>query len=164
MRKTRLYLESSPIIMIGLDQDPIRRAITEDFFRIVTENSDEYELFVSRVTIDELNKTQSEEKRLATAEFLNSIVHTRLPANDMAENLAWIYVIDGVLSANHIDDLTHVAYAVVSRCDYVVTWNMRHLANDRTVGRVNAINAVENYGKIYITTPEFFIGGNTHDK
>jgi len=76
MRKIRLYLDTSPIIMIGPDQDPIRRTITEEFFRIVAERADEYELFVSRVTLDEINKTKSGEKRLASAEFLNSIAHT----------------------------------------------------------------------------------------
>ena len=35
MRKTRIYLESSSIMMMGPDQDPIRQAITQEFFRIV---------------------------------------------------------------------------------------------------------------------------------
>ena len=54
MRKTRLYLEASPIIMVAPDQDPIRRDITKEFFRIVAENSSEYELFISPVTVNEL--------------------------------------------------------------------------------------------------------------
>jgi hypothetical protein len=132
MRKTRLYLDTSPIIMVAPDQDPIRRAITEEFFRVVAERSDEYELFVSRVTIEELDEAKSEEKREAAIAFLNKINCTKIPPSDIVDNLAWIYVIDGVLSQNHLDDLTHVAYAVVSHCDYIVTWNMRHLANDKT--------------------------------
>jgi len=162
MRKIRLYVEASPIIMIGPDQDPIRQAITNEFFRIASEKSEEYELFISPMTIRELDKTESEEKRTASFEFLNSIWHTRIPQNDVAENLAWIYVIEGVLTHNHIDDLTHVAYAVVSHCDYIITWNMRHLANERTVSRVNAVNVIENYGKIYIATPEFLTGGKIY--
>lgn len=164
MRKTRLYLDTSPIIRFNDDQAPIRQAITKDFFRIVAERSDEYELFVSPITIDELNKSKSEEKRQASTEFLKLIAHTKLPKESTAENLAWQYVIDGVLSQSHIDDLTHVAYAVVSHCDYIVTWNMRHLANDKTVSRVNIVNAIENYGKIFITTPEFFTGGKIYGK
>jgi hypothetical protein len=164
MRKTRLYLDVSPIIMVEPEQDPVRQAVTKEFFRIVAEKSDEYELFISPVTIEELGRAESEEKRQASAEFLKSIVHTKLSRNDTAENLAWIYVIDGVLSQANIDDLSHVAYAVVSHCDYVVTWNMRHLANDKTVSRVNTVNAVENYGKIFITTPEFFTGGKVYGK
>ena len=164
MRKTRLYLDTSPIIMIEPDQDPRRKAITEEFFRIVAEKQDEYELYVSPETIQELRNVKSEEKRKASIDFLNATKHTELPQNDVAENLAWIYVIEGVLTQTHIDDLTHVAYAVVAECDYVITWNMRHLANDRTVSRVNIVNATENYGKIFIATPEFITGGKVHGK
>jgi hypothetical protein len=96
--------------------------------------------------------------------FLTTLDHTRLSRNDIAENLAWIYIIDGVLSQKHLDDLTHVAYATVSGCDYIITWNMKHLANERTVSRVNAVNVIENYGKIFIATPEFFTGGKVYGK
>ena len=162
MRKTRLYLEASPIIMVAPDQDPIRQAITKEFFRIVAKKPDEYELYVSPVTIDELKNAKTEEKRKANADFLQTIQYTELPDNDEAENLAWIYTIDGVLSQAKIDDLRHVAYAVVARCDYVITWNMRHLANDKTVSRVNVVNAVERYRNIYIATPEFLTGGTVY--
>ena len=53
MRKTRLYLEASPIIRVGDNESPIRQAITKEFFRIVAEKADEYELFVSPVTFEE---------------------------------------------------------------------------------------------------------------
>ena len=144
--------------MIGPDQDPVRREITEEFFRIFAERSDEYELIVSPVTIQELKNAKSEAKREASMSFLEAVKPVELPKNDEAENLAWVYVREDVLTQTHIDDLTHIAYAIVSRCDYVVTWNMRHLANPRTIRRVNDVNAVENYGKIYITTPRFFTG------
>jgi hypothetical protein len=148
--------------MMEPDQDPIRRAITEEFFRIVAEKSDEYELFISPVTLYELDNTESEEKRQASTDFLKTIQCTRLPENDDAENLAWSYVVDNVMSQARMEDLRHVAYAVVARCDYVITWNMRHLAREQTVSRVNVVNAVENYGKIFITTPEFLTGGKVY--
>ena len=164
MRKTRLYLEASPIIMMEPDQDPVRQAITKEFFRIVAEKSDEYELFISPVTLEELEKTESDEKRQASIDFLKTIQCTSLPENAEAENLAWIYIIDDVMSAARLDDLRHVAYAVVARCDYVITWNMRHLAREQTVSRVNAVNAVERYRNIYIATPEFLTGGTVYGK
>ena len=164
MRKIRLYLEASPVIMMEPDQDPVRRAITEDFFRIVAEKSDEYELFISPVTLEELADTESEEKRQASDDFLETIQCTRLPEDNVAENLAWIYIIDGVMSSTRLDDLRHVAYAVVAQCDYIITWNMRHLAREQTVSRVNATNAVEHYRSIYIATPEFITGGKVYGK
>jgi len=157
MRKIRLYLETSPIIMIGPDQDPIRQAITREFFRIVAERADEYELFVSPMTIQELENETS-------MSVLKTFDYTKLSQDTEAENLAWIYVQEEVLTQTHIADLMHVAYAVFSRCDYIITWNMKHLANERTVRRVNAVNATENYGKIYIATPEFFTGGQIYGR
>ena len=163
MRKTRLYLDTSPIIMIGPNQDPIRRAITEDFFRIVAESPGEYELFVSPVTLEEL-RAGIEKHGDGSILFLNSLEHTELAENEEAEKLAVVYTYDSVLSKIRMNDLRHVAYAVVSHCDYVVTWNMRHLANDKTVGRANAVNSAENHGKIFITTAEFFTGGKIYGK
>ena len=162
MQKTRLYMEASPIIMMSPGQDPVRQAITKEFFRIVEGNPDEYELVLSPVVFGEFGKAKTEEKRKATAAFLETIRYTELPESDEAENLARIYTIDGVLSKANMDDLRHVAFAVVARCDYVITWNMGHLANERTVSRVNAVNARENCGKIYIATPEFLIGGRVY--
>ena len=164
MRKTRLYLESSPIMMVAPDQDPIRQAITKEFFRVIAEHSDTYELFLSPVTMRELGDAKKEEHRKSNASFLESVRYTELPQNDEAENLAWIYTIDGVLSQANMDDLSHVAYAVVVRCDYIVTWNMRHLANAETEMRVQQVNAKENYAKISIVTPEHFTKGGSYAK
>jgi len=162
MRKTRLYLDTSPIIMIEPDQDPRRKAITEEFFRIVAANPDEYELFASIVTADELN-AGTHEKNKNSVLFLNTLEHTTLPQNREAESLAQLYISRGVLSQRHLNDLRHIAYAVVARCDYVVTWNMRHLANHQTFSRVKVVNADENYGAILLETPEFFTKGETDD-
>ena len=144
--------------MLGDDQDPVKRAISEEFFRVVAEQSDEYALFVSPVTIEELN-AGIEKHGDGAILFLNSLKHTELPQSKESEDLVRTYLSNGVLSQDHIDDVTHVAYAVVARCDYIVTWNMKHLAKEKTVSRVNAVNVDENYGKIFITTPQLFIEG-----
>ena len=163
MRKIRLYLEASPIIRVDDNNSPIRQAITKEFFRIVAEKSETYELFLSPVTIGEIDTAKTtEEKRKAATNFLKTIQYTELSPSDEVEHLARNYVAGGVLSEKHIDDLTHVAYAVVSRCDYIITWNMGHLANEQTVRLVNIVNAAENYGRIFITTPEFLTGGKIY--
>ena len=159
-RKIRLYLESSLIIMLGGDQDPVKRAISEEFFHRVAKKSDKYELLVSPVTIEELN-AGIEKHGDGAVLFLNSLVHTRLQENDQAEKLAVVYIDNGVLSNDHLNDLRHSAYAVFVGCDYIVTWNMKHLAKERTVTRINTVNLNENHGKIFITTPDFFTRDET---
>jgi len=106
--------------------------MTKEFFRTVAERSDGYELFVSSVTFEELDDG-TEDQKAASDLVLASLDYTELSRNKDAENLAWTYVSECVLAQSHIKDLMHVAFAVFFRCDYVITWNMRHLANERTV-------------------------------
>jgi len=146
--------------MIESGQDPRRQSITKEFFRIVIENPDEYELFISPVAFGEL-QAGTHEKNKESISFLESLEYTELPENVEAERLARTYISKGVLQQKHLNDLRHVAYAVVARCDYVVTWNMRHLANHQTFSKVKIVNAIENYGTILLETPEFFTKGET---
>ncbi len=161
MRKQRLYLDTSVISDIDAPQESIRGRITKEFFRIVVENPEEYELVISPTTLEEIQESP-EVKRALLVAFLDSISHTELPKNPEAENLAWIYVIEDVLSDNHIDDLKHVAYAVTARCDYIISWNMRHMVNPRTIARVNEVNVLENFSRIILATPLLITGEFPH--
>ena len=94
---------------------------------------------------------------------MDSISHVELPENLEAENLAWIYVVEDVMTDNHINDLTYVAYAVTARCDYIISWNMRHLVNVRTIGRVNEVNTLNNFPRIFIATPVLITGESLYE-
>lgn len=162
MRKLRLYLDTSVISDIDAPAESERGAITKEFFRIVAEKPEEFELFISPTMLEEIDEAPKEKRFLLMA-FLNSISYVELPKSLEAENLAWIYVLENVLSDNHIDDLTHVAYAVTARCDYVVSWNMKHLVNVRTIARINEVNVLENFPRIMIATPLLITGEKSHE-
>ncbi len=160
-RKLRLYLDTSVISMIDTPPESERGNITKEFFRMVADTPDEFELFISPATQEELDEAP-DAKQIQFATFLRSTAHVMLPENDDAENLAWIYVVENVLRANHIDDLRHVAYAVMARCDYIISWNMKHLVRPRTITRVNEVNFVNNYPRIIIATPQLITGEIDH--
>ena len=67
------------------------------------------------VTLEELDRTETEEKRQTSADFLQTIQYVELPDNKEAENLAWVYIVDNVMSQVRMEDLRHIAYAVVAR-------------------------------------------------
>lgn len=157
MRKLRLYLDTSVISMLEPSQDAVRRVVTNEFCKCVANQPEQYETFISPVTESELADAP-DEKEVFFASFLLSFPHTVLPENGEVRHLSTLYVTENVLSERHIDDLRHVAYAVLARCDYIVSWNMRHLVNPRTMSRVNDINALNRYPTIAIVTPSFFIG------
>jgi predicted nucleic acid-binding protein len=155
MRKTNLYLDTS--VISAIDTDSFRGKITREFFRVVTQAANDYELVVSPVTMKELLDASPEKCDRFTA-FLENTPHRVLPANQDAENLAWLYVMENILTDNHISDLTHIAYAVVFRCDYVVSWNMRHIVHPKTISGVNNVNVLNNFNHIMIATPQLFTG------
>ncbi|MDR3110754.1 MAG: hypothetical protein LBU65_13885 [Planctomycetaceae bacterium] len=154
MRKTRIYLDTSVVSMLD---DSERGIITKKFFEKTTRESDNYEIILSSVLDDELTKADNE-KKTEIYKRLELLKTTKIERNKEAENLAWIYVIEGVLTESHFQDLRHIAYAVVAHCDYVVSWNMRHLSNDKTITRVNMYNKVNNLSIIMITPPTLFVG------
>jgi hypothetical protein len=154
MRKIALYLDTSVISEVNINS--IRGKITREFFRVVANNS-EYELVISPITMLELLNSPKE-KRDQFIAFLTNTPHRELATNQDAENLAWNYVMENVLSDNHITDLTHIAYAVVFRCDYVISWNMKHIVHPKTINGVNNVNLFNNFRSIMIATPQLFTG------
>ncbi|MDR3110756.1 MAG: hypothetical protein LBU65_13895 [Planctomycetaceae bacterium] len=155
MRKTRIYLDTSVVSMFD---DSERGIITKKFFEIIEREPDNYEIIVSPVLEEEILITPEPEKKVKIYQRLELLPKINIGKNDEAENLAWIYVIEDVLTDTHIDDLRHIAYAVTSRCDYVVSWNMKHLSNVRTINRVNNYNKNNNYPIVMITPPTIFLG------
>ncbi|GHT41888.1 hypothetical protein FACS189443_4230 [Planctomycetales bacterium] len=158
LRKIRLYLDSS--VVCDIESETERGNMTREFFRYIAENPDEYELTVSPVLKRELNDA-NENQRKITFDFIDRTPHTELAESTEADDLTKLYVQEGVLSDKHTDDLAHVAYAVIFRCDYVVSWNMKHLVKDRTMRRVNDVNTAYRYPAIVIVTPLFITGEKT---
>ncbi len=156
--KLRLYLDTSAISLIDTDSE--RGEITREFFRIVSVQTDEYELVISPVTKREIEEAP-ETKQWELISFLRAIPHVELSRNDEAEKLASLYVDEGVLTEKHLDDLTHVAYAVISRCEYIISWNMKHLVRERTITRASKVNMLYNFPRVFIATP-LIITGDIH--
>ena len=56
-------------------------------------------------------------------------------------------------------DALHVAVAAVHEIEYLLTWNVRHIANAETRRRVEAICRAEGYRPSVLCTPEELLGG-----
>ena len=163
MRKLRIYLDTSVISMINAPHVPDKEAVTKEFFRYVTERPDEFELFISPVLVAEIKKCPSNERRSKLLDTLNDIPFTFIQETTEIENLVNIFIAEKVLGERHQNDLTHISFAVVARCDYIVSWNFRHFVNYRTINRVGTVLKEYNYGSVFIVTPETFTGEQYHE-
>ena len=70
------------------------------------------------------------------------------------KELADAYLQNKVLPPKARRDAQHIAFATVNELDYVVSWNLRHIANVRRQEKVNAINRLNGYKKdLQLITP-----------
>jgi len=59
-----------------------------------------------------------------------------------------------VIRTAFADDARHAAFASIAGADVLVSMNLRHLANEWTERKLNAVNLRERYRLIGVRTPE----------
>jgi len=115
-----------------------------------------YDVVVSPLTVREIEQT-SEPKLTFMLEQMKAIEFQLLAESEEALALADEYLAQGVLTPKSRDDCLHIAYAVVYRCDAIVSWNFKHLVNYRVIDHVRIVNAINRYGAIDIVSPTVMI-------
>ena len=161
MKKLKLYLDTSVISHLFAEDTPDNMSDTNklwDDFKL-----GKYDIFISSVTAEEMQKC-SEPKRSQMVEKLGEIDFHVLKETDEINNLADEYVNHGVLSKKSIDDCLHIAYAVVTNCDIIISWNFKHLVNYRTINKVKVVNAVNHYKEISIMSPTMLLEEEEYDE
>jgi hypothetical protein len=79
-----------------------------------------------------------------------------LPLVDLDEAVAEIvdaYIAHRVMPADPQGDALHPAAASFHRCDFLVTWNCRHLANANKFGHIRRVNGMLGIGVPILVTP-----------
>ncbi|MEM2984996.1 MAG: PIN domain-containing protein [Candidatus Jordarchaeaceae archaeon] len=146
-RKATMYLDTSSLN--ALIQEPAeRRETTSRFFSQVLPN---YEAFISELVLAEIGAAPDSELRDRLVKLVRPFQVLSVSSN--AEALSREYL--KYLSIPEADAL-HLAVASVEGINYFVTWNMRHIARERTRRIVDNINFLLGYSRIYIVTPDDF--------
>jgi hypothetical protein len=117
---------------------------------------------ISDVDIREINDCD-EKKRETLLHYLGEIQYTEIATSDHADEIAGRFVDMGILKQKSLSDCRHIANAIVSGCDAIVSWNFRHIVNMKTQKGVKAIALLEGYGDLLVVTPSFLIGGDEDD-
>lgn len=147
-RKTTLYLDTSiPNALLHEPED--RKETTSLLFSQILP---QYDVFISELTIAEIQATPDASLREKLVKLVDPF-HV-LPIHPNAEALAKGYL--NYLQIPEADAL-HIAIASVEGINYLVTWNMRHIARERTRRIVDNTNFLFGAPRIYIVTPDDFI-------
>ncbi|MBK7266472.1 MAG: hypothetical protein IPI12_09080 [Ignavibacteriales bacterium] len=156
MRKYKIYLDTSVINFLFADDAPEKKEVTVDFFSgVVSQNI--YEIFISPIVVDEINKTRDEIKR---QKLLDVIREFNIPLIDInsqreeIEKLAGLYINSKIIPVNKLEDALHVAIATVFEFEILLSWNYKHLANVNKERMILLINVSEGYSKPFrLITP-----------
>ena len=119
------------------------------------ERRNDYSFVTSAAVLDELRKGGVHHKKPALDLALT------LPLVPMDQEIVEIvraYVERKVMPRDPAGDALHLALASFHECDYLVTWNCRHLAYASKFGQIRRINAVLRLKTPELVTPPELLG------
>ena len=116
-----------------------------------------YELVISTAVLDELagDVPERSAQRLALVHGL-----PLLPVEPAVIEVVEAYIRHKVMPADPSGDALHLALASFQRCDFLVPWNCRHLANANKFGHIRRINVLLGLFVPALVTPLELIGGS----
>jgi hypothetical protein len=101
----------------------------------------------------ELNKAP-EPKKSKMLSLIDTFYIEVLEANDEAENLADIYISEGIFPLRYRLDSLHIAIATIFNLEYVLSFNYSHINKRETKEMTSKINIQKGYNIVNICTPK----------
>jgi len=154
LRKERIYLDTSVISYLDQQDSPEKMQETQIFWELL--KLDNYEVLISDIAMIEIQKCTSD-KLQKLLEYLDNISYNLIYGDQEGMALANKYIEYAVLTEKSAIDCQHIALASIYECDYITSWNFRHMANVQTMKKVNAINNLEGYKEVKIYPPTEFL-------
>lgn len=114
-----------------------------------------YEVVTSDAVIDELSRGDHPVKG-QTLRMIESLELLSVDA-EIAE-IVEAYIRHKVMPDDPVGDALHLAMASYHKCDFLLTWNCRHLANANKYGHIKRINTILGLFVPTITTPLELLG------
>jgi len=119
------------------------------------ERRDDYALVTSAAVLDELRKGGAHHKKPALDLALTLPL---IPGGKEVGEIVRAYVKHKIMPADPAGDALHLALASFHECDYLVTWNCRHLANASKFGHIRRINILLGLKTSELVTPPELLG------
>ncbi|HEV2945726.1 MAG TPA: type II toxin-antitoxin system VapC family toxin [Gemmataceae bacterium] len=152
----RVYIETTiPSFYHEVRTEPemvARREWTREWW---DDHRSNFELVTSEAVIEELESGTFPQKSDALAMIQN------LPLLDVDEAVADIvdaYIRHTVMPADPAGDALHLALASFHKCDFLLTWNCRHLANANKFAHIRRVNGILGLFVPALVTPLELLG------
>lgn len=154
-KKIRLYLDTSIPSAYYDTSKPVRQLITQKWFE---NEALFYELYISVVTIEEIEKLKNKEKKENLAKLIMNHNMNILKLTDKAKKLANEYMNRGAIPKSETEDAYHIAIATINNLDALASWNFSHIVSINPIRKIHEINSKNKYAAIEIGSLEIFGG------
>jgi hypothetical protein len=152
----RAYVETSiPSFYFEPRSEPemvARRTWTRQWWSAAVSST---ELVTSLAVFDELNRGQFD-SRTDCIQLLATL--PVLAADRAIFEIVEAYIQHRVMPADPLGDALHLAFASYHRCDFLVTWNCKHLANANKFGHIRRVNSLLGLFSPTLVTPLELLG------
>lgn len=137
--KRRVYIETTIPSFYFETRDQPQMIARRDWTRLWWSRASEHELVTSEAVIDELMRG-SFEAREACLELLNTV--PLVPVVRAIGEIVEAYQEHQLMPRDPVGDALHLALASFHRCDFLITWNCRHLANANKFDHIRRVNGI----------------------
>ena len=145
-KKLRVYVDTS--VIGGCYDDGFK----EGSIRLI----DEFKIglhipVISEITLEEMNRAPREVQDVLVGlmDYDCEVVSETVESIELAQK----YLAAEILSKNFENDARHIAVAVTSNVDMVVSWNFKHIVHFDKIRQFNSVNIREGYKPIEIYSP-----------
>ena len=144
-KKIRLYLDTSVISYLDQQDALERMKETQEVWDILRTNK--YEIVISNIALGEIEECEKE-KWLRLVDYITELDYIDYYANEETKELAELIINEGILKPKSRDDALHIASAILSDSDIILSWNFKHLVNIDTINGVRKICFNRSFNKI----------------
>ena len=143
--KIRVYLDTSIISYLDQQDAPDRMKETQEIWEILKSNK--YQVIISDLVFREIGEC-NDKKRKTLLSYLKEIDYEEYEVSIEVDELAKAIVDEGILTPKSLDDATHIAIAILSNANMILSWNFKHLVNYNTINGIRQICFKKHLNKI----------------
>jgi len=150
MKKLKIYLETTAVSNLDDPRNQESMIDMRALWELLKQN--EYEVVISWVVMEEIEKNKNITKIDTLKGFLSQIEFEMIDKSDMIEELAEEIILNNILTRRSIRDCQHIACAMISNCDCIVSYNFNDINNIRTIKGIQALSMKYGYINMNIIT------------
>lgn len=118
--------------------------------------SHDYSLVTSVAVLDELARGDYPAKEAAT-QLVSAL--PLIAVEEAVTDIVQAYIRHRVMPDDPVGDALHLALASYHKCDFLLTWNCRHLANANKFSHIRRVNTMLGLYVPLLVTPLELLGG-----